>query len=103
MLSAGIARLDEYCSEKSCPLSVHHLREAMADELQALRDADADARNRASARMAVSDEVRGEVIRSQQSRLVALRDQGEINDKTYLALQLELDRADASRGRATEA
>jgi hypothetical protein len=53
--------------------------------------------------MAVSDEVRGEVIRSQQSRLVALRDQGEINDKTYLALQLELDRADASRGRATEA
>jgi CPA1 family monovalent cation:H+ antiporter len=103
MLSAGIARLDEYCSEKSCPLSVHHLREAMADELQALRDADADARNRASARMAVSDEVRGEVIQSQQSSLIALREKGEINDKTYLALQLELDRADASRGRATEA
>jgi CPA1 family monovalent cation:H+ antiporter len=103
MLSAGIARLDQYCSETSCPLSVHHLREAMADELQALRDIDEEARRLASARMAVSAEVRGEVIKAQQSRLLALRDTGEINDKTYMELQLDLDRAEATRTRAAEA
>src|SRR6185436_15915470 len=31
VLSAGIARLDEYCSEVSCPISVHHLRTSMQD------------------------------------------------------------------------
>ena len=102
MLAAGIARLDEYCSEKSCPLSVHHLREAMADELQALRDEDAESRKRARVRMAVSDEVRGEVIKSQQARLIALRDKGKINDKTFIELQLDLDRAEANRSRAAD-
>jgi CPA1 family monovalent cation:H+ antiporter len=102
LLEAGIARLDQYCSEKSCPLSVHHLREAMADELQALRDADAESRKRASARMAVSEEVRGEVIKAQQTRLIALRDKGEINDKTFIELQLDLDRAEAIRARPAQ-
>jgi Na+/H+ antiporter len=101
MLEAGIARLDRYCNEKSCPLSVHHLRELMADELEMMRDADADARKRAHIRLAVSDEVRGEVIRAQESALRALRDQGGINDRTYIDLQLELDRAATRRTPST--
>lgn len=98
MLAAGIGRLDEYCSEKSCPISVHHLREAMADELQVLRDADADSRKRASVRLAVSDEVRAEVVRAQENRLLALRDSGTINDRTYMELQLDLDRTSLKGG-----
>ena len=93
ILSAGIARLDAYCSEKSCPLSVHHLRTLMADELTSLGDDDEDERKRASTRLAVSHDVRREVGRAQEAALLALRDRGAINDKTYVELQLELDRA----------
>lgn len=100
MLEAGISRLDEYCSEKSCPISVHHLRELMADELQSLRDADDETRKRAGVRLAVSEEVRGAVMKAQDSALLALRDKGKINDRTYIDLQLELDRLTAKRNRS---
>ncbi len=98
VLAAGIARLDEFCSERSCPVAVHHLREAMADELTALKDADLDARHRASARLAVSLEVRTAVAAAQSQALLRLRDAGRINDRTYTAMQLEMDRRQWNAG-----
>jgi CPA1 family monovalent cation:H+ antiporter len=92
ILSAGIARLDEYCSQTSCPISVHHFRTLMFDELEALRDQDVEQKERAGIRLAVSQEVRREVTAAQRTALLALRDKGAINDQSYLALQLELDR-----------
>lgn len=92
VLAAGIARLDEYCSETSCPISVHHWREAMADELAMLREEDEEERRLAKTRVEVSNEVRREVARAEEAALLELRDGGVINDKTYLDLQLELDR-----------
>jgi len=93
VLEAGIARLDAYCSETSCPISVHHWRTLMADELVTLRDEDDETRLQAESRMAVSREVRREVQRAQENALLALRDTGRINDRSYMKLQLELDRA----------
>jgi CPA1 family monovalent cation:H+ antiporter len=92
VLAAGITRLDAYCSETSCPISVHHWREAMADELAILREEDEEQRRLARARVEVSNEVRREVARAEEAALLELRDRGVINDKTYLDLQLELDR-----------
>ncbi|HTE05708.1 MAG TPA: cation:proton antiporter, partial [Planctomycetota bacterium] len=92
VLSAGIARLDAFCSEQSCPISVHHWREHMQDELTTLRDADAEQRERARLRVNVSHEVHRAVADAQAVALLALRDRGGINDKTYIELQLELDR-----------
>ena len=92
VLAAGIARLDEYCSETSCPISVHHWREAMADELAMLREEDEEQRRLARTRVEVSNDVRREVARVEAAALLRLRDSGAINDKTYLDLQLELDR-----------
>ena len=92
VLAAGIARLDAYCSETSCPLSVHHWREAMADELATLGEQDEEQRRLAKTRVEVSNEVRREVARAEEEALLKLRDSGNINDKTYLDLQLELDR-----------
>ena len=92
LLAAGIARLDEFCTEVSCPIAVHHWRMLMADELTALRDSDEDTRALAGARLAVSRDVRRAVAEAQAEELLRLRDRGTINDKTYLALQLELDR-----------
>ena len=92
VLAAGIARLDEYCSETSCPISVHHWREAMADELAILREEDEEQRRLAKTRVEVSKEVRREVARAEEAALLELRDSGVINDKTYLDLQLDLDR-----------
>lgn len=92
LLEAGIARLDAFCSEQSCPLSVHHWRTLMSDELTTLRDEDGERRRNAGARLAVSQEVRKEVAAAQAAELLALRDRGAINDKTYVDLQLELDR-----------
>ena len=103
MLSAGIARLDQYCSERSCPIAVHHLRETMLDELQSLHDADEETRKRATARLAVSDEVRSEVSKAKETVLLRLRERGEINDKTYIDLQLDLHRHAANRSRPVEA
>mgnify|MGYP000195989289 CR=1 FL=1 len=93
VLSAGIARLDAYCSETSCPISVHHWRSLMADELVTLRDADGERGKRAASRLAVSNEVRREVTKAQESTLLELRDGEKINDNTFLDLQLELDRS----------
>lgn len=93
VLEAGIARLDAYCSETSCPISVHHLRTLMADELATIRDEDEELRSLAEGRMAVSREVRREVLRAQEAALLALRDAGRINDRSYVQLQLELDRS----------
>jgi len=99
ILEAGIARLDAFCSETSCPLAVHHFREHMADELASLRALDDEQRASARTRLAVSVEVHREVARAQAAALLGLRDRGAINDQTYLALQLELDKqALAARG-----
>jgi CPA1 family monovalent cation:H+ antiporter len=93
VLKAGIARLDAYCSETSCPISVHHFRAAMADELAMLHEENEEERRLAQARVAVSQEVRQQVAHAQQAALLKMRDEGGINDKTYLDLQLELDRS----------
>ncbi|MCY3002742.1 MAG: Na+/H+ antiporter [Planctomycetota bacterium] len=93
LLSAGIARLDAYCSETSCPLSVHHWRELMADELRTLEDKDEATRKAARSRLDVTQDVRREVVESQRRALLNLRDGGRINDRTYMGLLLELDRA----------
>lgn len=92
VLAAGIARLDEYCSETTCPISVHHWREAKADELATLREEDEEQRRLAKTRVAVSNDVRREVALAEERALLKLRDSGVINDKTYLDLQLDLDR-----------
>ncbi len=92
-LEAGIARLDEFCSEVSCPISVHHLRTSMADELTALRDRDEDARESARLRLDVSNDVKKAVLEAERAALLQMRDRGEINDRTYMDVQLEIDRA----------
>jgi CPA1 family monovalent cation:H+ antiporter len=92
VLAAGIERLDAYCSEATCPISVHRFRAAMEDELLLLREESEEERDMARARIAVSEEVQREVVRSQQMALLSLRDSGAINDRTYLDLQLDLDR-----------
>ncbi|MBI5432153.1 MAG: Na+/H+ antiporter [Planctomycetes bacterium] len=93
ILGAGIARLDAFCSERSCPLAVHRFRAAMADELAALSAADSALKSEAAERVAVSAEVRRAVHAAQEAELLDLRDGGAINDRTYVELQLELDRA----------
>lgn len=93
LLEAGIARLDAYCSETVCPISIHHFRTHMLDELQTLRDEDEQERRSALSRVVVSRQVRVEVSDAQQQALLTLRDSGFINDKTYDRLRLELDRA----------
>lgn len=92
VLEAGIARLDAFCSEVSCPISVHHLRATMADELTTLRELDEGFKRSAVVRLSVSQEVTRAVRQAQNEALLKLRDEGAINDQTYLALQLELDR-----------
>jgi monovalent cation/hydrogen antiporter len=93
VLQAGIQRLDAFCSEVSCPIAVHHWRALLDDELAALKDEDVERRRRAEARVEVSAEVHRAVAAAQATALLSLRDHGSINDKTYLELQLELDRA----------
>ena len=88
VLRAGIARLDEFCSEVACPLSVHHLRSAMQDELESLREHDAVERQRSD----VSREVLAAIHAAQSRALLALRDSQRINDLVHTRLQLELDR-----------
>lgn len=104
LLAAGIARLDAFCSEVSCPLSVHHWRSQMHDELLSLRSEDEDERKRARTRLEVSLEVRKAVAEAHDQELLRLRNQGALNDKTFVELQLELDRAHpefAGNGRET--
>jgi uncharacterized protein YprB with RNaseH-like and TPR domain len=92
VLRAGIAKLDEFCSEKSCPLSVHHWRTQMMDELMSLKAADKEEREKARGRHEVSKEVHRAVAQAHAAELLRLRDKGELNDLTYLDLLLELDR-----------
>jgi CPA1 family monovalent cation:H+ antiporter len=92
VLRAGIARLDEFCSEVSCPLAVHHLRNAMSDELASLKERDELERARARQRLDVSRGVRDAVYAAQSKALLSLRDEQRINDLVHARLQLELDR-----------
>lgn len=92
VLTAGVARLDAFCSETSCPLAVYHWRTLMLDELASLRAEDTEERKLAGARLDVSAGVHRAVAEAQSAALLALRDRGTINDQTYMELQLELDR-----------
>jgi CPA1 family monovalent cation:H+ antiporter len=93
LLRAGIARLDEFCTEVSCPISVHHLRQSMQDELESLRERDEAERKHARRRLDVSRDVRQAIYQAQSKTLLALRDKQRINDLVHAELQLELDRA----------
>jgi CPA1 family monovalent cation:H+ antiporter len=95
MLSAGIARLDAFCSEESCPIAVYRLREAMSDQLASLQSEDAMMRTEALRRLAVADEVRRAVYQAETDALLSLRDHGTLNDRTHQQLQLDLDRENA--------
>jgi len=92
VLKAGIEKLDEFCSDVSCPLSVHHWRTQMMDELLSLKASDKEEREKARGRHEVSKEVHRAVAQAHAAELLKLRDKGELNDVTYLDLLLELDR-----------
>ena len=95
MLAAGIARLDAFCTEESCPIDVYRYRDAMNDSLEELKELDESARLRANRRLAVSREVRRAVWEAESAALLKLRDAGEINDRIHQDLQIELDREHA--------
>jgi CPA1 family monovalent cation:H+ antiporter len=95
MLSAGIARLDAFCSQESCPIAVYRLRDGMSDHLASLQAEDEMARAQALRRLAVAGDVRRAVYQAQTQALLALRDQGALNDRVHQELQLGLDRASA--------
>lgn len=97
-LAAGLARLDEFCSEKKCPVAVHRYRDAMADRLAELRELEESERNQAARRRAVSRDVRRAVWQAETAELLRLRDAGEINDRDHQNLQLEIDREHADLG-----
>ena len=98
MLAAGIARLDGFCTEESCPIAVYRYRDAMADQLAELRELDESARNQATRRLEVSRDVRRAVWQAETAELLRLRDAGEINDRDHQNLQLEIDREHADLG-----
>ena len=95
MLSAGIARLDQFCSERSCPIAVHRYRDVMVDRLAELRELEESKRRHATRRLEVSREVRRAVWEAQTAELLRLRDAEEINDRDHQDLQLEIDREHA--------
>jgi Na+/H+ antiporter len=95
VLAAGIARLDAFCSEEQCPIAVYRLREAMVDQLAALKAEDETERTHAQQRMAVTEEVRRAVYQAQSRTLLELRDREVVNDRVHQFLQLELDRSNA--------
>ncbi len=95
MLRAGIARLDAFCSEESCPIAVYRLRDAMSDHLASLQSEDATLRSEALQRLTVDADVRRAVYQAKTDALLALRDRSVVNDRVYQELQLELDRANA--------
>jgi len=95
MLSAGIARLDAFCSEESCPIAVYRLRDAMSDQLSSLQSEDEMVRSEALRRLAVAGDVRRAVYAAKTDALLALRDRGVVNDRVHRELQLDLDRANA--------
>jgi CPA1 family monovalent cation:H+ antiporter len=91
VLRAGIARLDHFCSERECPVAVHHLRQAMSDRLLSLEAEDVAQRDLAHKRLAVSREVRLAVHAAQAEELQRLRDAEKIDDRVAIHLQLALD------------
>lgn len=93
VLRAGIARLDTFCSERECPIAIHHLRQGMFDRLASLEAEDAAERSLAHGRLSVSREVREAVHAAQSSELLRLRGLGTIDDQAMWRLQLELDAA----------
>ena len=95
MLAAGIARLDAFCNEKSCPIAVYRYRDLMSDRLTELREIDATERRHATRRLEVSRAVQRAVYEAETAELLRLRDAGEINDLDHQDLQLELDREHA--------
>jgi CPA1 family monovalent cation:H+ antiporter len=95
MLTAGVARLDAFCAEVSCPIAVHRLRDAMSDQLAALRAEDGRERSEALARLEVAGEVRRAVYEAQTEALLSLRDRGLVDDRIQQQLLLDLDRANA--------
>jgi len=95
MLTAGIARLDAFCTQESCPIAVYRYRDAMADRLGELRELEESERKHALRRLEVSREVRRAVWQAETAELLRLRDTGEINDSDHQGLQLEIDREHA--------
>jgi CPA1 family monovalent cation:H+ antiporter len=95
MLAAGIARLDAYCTEESCPIAIYRLRDAMSDQLISLQAEDESARSEALRRLEVASEVRRAVYAAKTDALLTLRDGGALNDRVHQQLQLDLDRANA--------
>lgn len=93
MLAAGIARLDAFCSQESCPIAVYRLRDGMSDQLASLQAEDEMVRAKAVQRLAVAEDVRQAVYQAQTKALLALRDRGVVNDRVHQELQLDLDRA----------
>lgn len=100
MLSAGIARLDAFCSDVTCPIAVYRLRDAMSDHLASLQAEDAVARAEALQRLDVAGDVKRAVYRAQTEALLGLRDRGLLNDRVHRELQLELDGANAELRRS---
>jgi CPA1 family monovalent cation:H+ antiporter len=98
MLAAGIARLDAFCTDESCPIAVYRYRDVMADRLAELREIEESERKHATRRLAVSREVRRAVWQAETSELLRLRDAGTINDSDHQKLQLEIDRENADLG-----
>jgi CPA1 family monovalent cation:H+ antiporter len=95
MLSAGISRLDAFCTERSCPIAVYRYRDVMVDRLAELRAEEESERTHAARRLAVSRDVRRAVWQAETAELLRLRDKAEINDRDHQDLQLELDREHA--------
>jgi Na+/H+ antiporter len=95
MLVSGIARLDAFCSEESCPVAVYRYRDVLADRLTELREIEESERRHATRRLEVSREVRRAVWQAETAELLRLRDAGEINDRDHQDLQLEIDREHA--------
>lgn len=95
MLAAGIARLDAFCTDKSCPIAVYRYRDVMIDQLAELRELDESERKHATRRLEVSREVRRATWQAESAELLRLRDAGEINDRVHQDLQLDLDREHA--------
>jgi CPA1 family monovalent cation:H+ antiporter len=100
MLAAGIARLDAFCSEESCPIAVYRLRDAMSDQLASLEAEDSMARAEALRRLEVTSDVRRAVYQAQAAALLAMRDHAVLNDRIYQELQIDLDRANSDMGAA---
>jgi Na+/H+ antiporter len=95
MLTVGIARLDAFCTEESCPIAVYRYRDVMANRLAELRELEESERRHATRRFEVSREVRRAVWQAEAAELLRLRDAGKINDRDHQDLQLELDREHA--------